>query len=204
MARIGGRSTWIAVPAGILCAVVVGTLVYLSLPAVPMTGAWVLATAERAVTNLTTPQTAAAGDGRTGADATDCRDLYPDNLWAELTWKPDVLLRQDTTPPATSVTTLVEALAPTVRLTCAWTFGETGTIASTLATVAPDASALAEAALRGQGFECSVTDGVVRCVREQAGVVEEHVVHGELWLSSVETGWHPEDYGDRLAGNVWR
>ena len=34
----------------------------------------------------------------------------PTDLWAELTWTPDVLLSQDAAPPATAVTTLTDAL----------------------------------------------------------------------------------------------
>ena len=40
MARVAGRNSWIAVPAGLVCAAVVGTLVWLSLPMVPVTVAW--------------------------------------------------------------------------------------------------------------------------------------------------------------------
>jgi hypothetical protein len=203
MARVGGRSTWIAVPAGTACAAVVATLVYLSLPMVPVTGAWVAMMAQTAFTNLTTPVSASSGEPAPAADAADCRDLYPDGLWAELTWKADVRLAQSTAPPATSVTTLVEALAPTVRLTCVWTYSGAGSIATTLATVSPEAAALAEAALRGQGFACAADDGGLRCSRITGDVLEEHEVRGELWLSSVETGWQPDDYSSRLASNLW-
>ena len=93
MARIGGRNTWIAVPAGMLCAAVVG-------------GARVAraadgarhghvgrrhaaqrhgAAAERHA-RQTPAQTAAQGG------ALDCRALYPDGLWTELTWRPGSLL----------------------------------------------------------------------------------------------------------------
>ena len=44
----------------------------------------------------------------------DCRALYPDRLWAELTWTPDVLLSQSLAPPAGEDTSLIDALAPAV------------------------------------------------------------------------------------------
>lgn len=203
MARIGGRSTWIAVPGGILCAAVVVSLGYLSLPMVPVAGSWVAMMARSAYTNITAPPEVASGDVAPAADAADCRDLYPDGLWAELTWKADVQLAQSQAPPATAVTTLVEALAPTVRLTCVWTYSGAGSIATTLSTVPPKAAALAEAALRGQGFACAADDGGLRCSRTTGDVLEEHEVRGELWLSSVETGWQPDDYSSRLASNLW-
>ena len=34
-------------------------------------------------------------------------------------------------------------------------------------------------------------------------VIEEHTVRDGLWLSSIETNWHPEDYGIRLDAYVW-
>ena len=40
MARVGGRNSWIAVPVGLGCAAIVGALVWLSLPMVPVTVAW--------------------------------------------------------------------------------------------------------------------------------------------------------------------
>lgn len=204
MARIGGRSTWIAVPAGILCVAVVGALGWLALPMVPVAGAWVGDALEAAAsTPAAAPVEPPVYTTPTGAEARDCRDLYPGPLWIELTWRADVLLAQSTAPPVTSVTTLVDALAPVVRLTCVWSADRSGTIATTLAAVAPDAAPVVEAGLRGQGFACVTADGVLRCSRTQGIVIEEHVLRDGLWLSSVETGWHPEDYGDRLAAQVW-
>jgi hypothetical protein len=34
-------------------------------------------------------------------------------------------------------------------------------------------------------------------------VLEEHTIRGGLWLSSVESAWHPDVYGERLAAHVW-
>jgi len=203
MARIGGRSTWLAVPAGLLCAGVVAALVWLALPMVPVSVFWVgetlrTATAPRAapVQEKTPAQLAAAG-------LIDCRTLYPDGLWSELTWKGGVLLSQSTAPPATSVTSLTDALTPSIRVTCSWRLREGGRIVSTLAVVGPDAATIADAALRGQGFTCRETAGALACVRSRGNIIEDQRFRDGLWLSSVETIWQPEDYGSRVAAQVW-
>jgi len=203
MARIGGRNLWLAWPAGLLCAAVVGTLVWIAVPAVPGTIRFVGDTL-RAATSA--PQAAAARPvAQTALDGSapvDCRDLYPEQLWGELAWAPQVLLNQTHAAPATTVTALVDALQPAVAVTCTWR-GMAGTIASTLSVVSPDAAPVADAALRGQGFSCVPFEAGVTCTRESGGVVEEQTVRDGLWLASVETTWHPEDYGVRLAAFVW-
>jgi hypothetical protein len=203
MARIGGRSTWLAVPAGMLCAGVVAALVWLALPMVPASVEWVgdtlrTATAPRAapVAEKTPAQLAVGG-------TIDCRTLYPDGLWSELTWTGGVLLSQSTAPPATSVTSLTDALTPNTRVTCSWRLPQGGGIVTTLALVGADAVPLAEAALRGQGFTCSTADGALRCVRSRGDVTEDQRFRDGLWLSSVETMWRPKDYGSRVAAQVW-
>lgn len=203
MARIGGRNAWIAVPAGILCAAVVGTLVWLSLPMLPVTVAWVgdtlrnaTAPEPRATPRETPAQTAADGG------AIDCRTLYSDDLWNELTWRAGSLLGQSQVPPATTATSFADAAAPQVLVTCTWRF-ETGGIVTTLAKVDTAASSIAEAALSGEGFACEVAGGATVCTRTQGGVREEHTLRDGLWLVSVETQWHPEDYGSRLDRSVW-
>ena len=133
----------------------------------------------------------------------DCRALYPDRLWAELTWTPDVLLSQDAAPPATAVTTLTDALTPSVRISCHWRTDDGRTIVSTLAGVASDAGQIADASLRSQGFACASDADAVVCTRTAGNVLEEHTIRGGLWLSSVERAWHPEAYGARLSAHVW-
>ncbi len=203
MARIGGRNNWLAVPAGLLCVAIVAGLVYLAVPMVPVSLAWAgdtlrTATAPRpeAPARPTPAQSAAVG-------MIDCRDLYPDSLWSELTWKGGVLLSQSAAPPATAVTSLMDALVPTVRVTCDWRLRQGGRIVTTLAAVAADAGALVHAALRGQGYICAADDAAVSCRRERGDVIEEHAVRGGLWLSSVETRWHPDEYGARVEAYVW-
>jgi hypothetical protein len=204
MARIGGRSTWLAVPAGVLCAAVVGSLIWLALPMVPVSVAWVgdtlrTASAPRPVPSVkpTPAQLAAAGS------EIDCRDLYPDALWGELTWQGGALLAQTASPSATAVTSLWDALAPTVLVTCAWRLEGGRGIVTTLATVPADAAAIADPALRGQGFTCTSTGAALSCVRVSGDVVEEHALRAGLWLSSIETGWHLDDYGARVEAKVW-
>ena len=202
MARIGGRSNWLAVPAGMLCAAVVAALVWLALPMIPVSITWLGDTLRTATTprqvlpaQPTPAQLAVAG-------TVDCRQLYPDGLWSELTWKRGSLLSQTAAAPATAVTSLTDALAPIARVTCSWRFTGGG-IVTTLAAVAEDAAAIADAALRRRGFTCATADGALRCTRVRGDVREEHTVRGGLWLSSVETAWHPEEYGARVEAHVW-
>lgn len=204
MARIGGRSTWLAVPAGLLCVAVVGALVYLALPMVPVAVTWAgealrAATAPRPIPTAgpTPAQLAAQGS------AIDCRTLYPDELWAELTWKGGALLSQTKAPPATEVTPLTDALAPTPQVTCSWRLDTGGGIVTTLAGVADGAADIADAALRAAGFSCGRDAGALHCHRVRGDVIEEHTMRGGLWLSSIESVWHPEDYGARVEAHVW-
>ena len=114
-----------------------------------------------------------------------------------------MLLSQDAAPPATAVTTLTDALAPSVRISCHWRTDDGRTIVSTLAGVASDAGPIADASLRSQGFACASDADAVVCTRTAGNVLEEHTIRGGLWLSSVERAWHPEAYGARLSAHVW-
>lgn len=200
MARIGGRNLWIAVPAGLACAAVVGALVYLAQPMVPVAVAWVGETLRTATAQGR--QAEAAGAESPALTATDCRGIYPDGLWAELTLRGDTLLHQDASAPATTVAGVVEALAPSVRMTCRWST-EDGELSTTLSTVSPDAVDIAQAALQGSGFACSTTGALVDCTRTEGDVVENHALDGTLWLVTVERGWSPDDYAGRIVAFVW-
>jgi len=151
---------------------------------------------EAAVATQTPAELAAGG-------ALDCRQLYPDGLWSELSWHGGALLSQSAGPPATAVASLADALAPAPRVTCSWRLDDEALIVTTLAAVAVDASTIVDAALRGQGFECATEGEALRCRRVQGQVLEEHTVRGGLWLSSMESVWHPEEYGARVAAHVW-
>ena len=204
MARTGGRNSWIAWPAGLLCAAIVAALAVLAQPMLPVSLAW-MGDMLRATT--TPPVAVSPGESvatlATQSGDIDCRALYPDSLWAELTWTPEVLLSQGNSAPATAVTALTDALAPSVRVTCHWRAEGGRTISSTLAQVAGDAGAIADASLRGQGFACKADAEAVVCARTAGDVIEEHTIRGGLWLASVETAWHPDAYGTRLATYVW-
>lgn len=203
MARVGGRNPWIAVPAGLICAVIVGALVWLSIPMVPVTAAWMGDTLRR----VTTPQPSAAPEQTPAqqaieGDAVDCRTLYPDDLWNELTWRAGSLLNQRADPPATEAASFADAVSPEVLVSCHWRFAS-GSISTTLSRVGEDAAAIAQAAFAGQGFSCRTDDAALACTRTHGGVREEHTLRDGLWLASAETSWHPEDYGTRLDRNVW-
>ena len=204
MARVGGRNSWIAWPAGILCAAVVGTLAWLAQPMLPVSVTWAGDMLRAATTPVPpVPVVESVATRALAPGDIDCRALYPDRLWAELTWTPDVLLSQDTAPPPTEVTTLTDALAPSVRLSCHWRTDDGRTIVSTLAGVAADAGPIADASLRGQDFTCTTDADAVVCARTTGDVIEEQTIRGGLWLSRVERAWHPEAYGARLAAQVW-
>lgn len=198
MARVAGRNSWIAVPVGMICAGVVGALVWLSLPMLPIAGAWI---GQTAYTALTEPLIEPAPPAETvDVEAIrDCHDLYPEGVWAELLWRGDALLSQTASAPATAATTVVEALAPTVRLTCAWAFPSGGSVVSTLSSVGADAAAVAEAAFQGQGFTCDADATRLHCTGESASAIEDHVFQDGMWLSSIVVGWHPDDYAARVA-----
>jgi len=203
VARTGGRNSWIAWPAGLLCAAVVVALAWLAHPLLPVAVTWA-GDMLRASTSepVAAPVTESVATRAVAAGDIDCRALYSDRLWAELTWTPTVLLSQSAAAPATSVTALTDALAPAVRVSCLWRTDDGRTIASTLANVGGEAADIAEASLRGQGFACSA-DAALVCARTSGDVVEEHTLRDGLWLSSVETAWHPDAYGARLAAHVW-
>ncbi|WP_164861810.1 hypothetical protein [Microbacterium sp. CPCC 204701] len=203
MARIGGRNSWIAVPAGLLCAAVVAGLAYLALPMVPVTVTWIGDTLRRA----TTPQPAPAPEesiARQAADGAqvDCRGLYPDDLWNELTWRAGSRLDQSAAPPVTQAAAFTDAVTPDVVVTCEWRSADGG-IVTTLSRVDADAGAFAEAALGGQGFSCASTDTGLVCTRTDGGVLEEHTLRDGLWIASAQTRWHPDEYGARLGRNVF-
>lgn len=202
MARIGGRNLWIAVPAGMVCTAVVGALAWLSVPMIPVAIGWVGDTLRSATAPQpsATPARTPAQEAVSGG-AVDCRTLYSDDLWNELMWRPGSLLGQSLSPPATAVSAFADAAAPEVVVTCTWRF-DSGSIVTTLSKVDADAVSLAQAALPSAGYSCDAGEELV-CTRTRGGVLEEHTLRDGLWLASVESQWHPEDYGPRLDRTVW-
>lgn len=199
MARVGGRSTSLAWVVGLTCAAVVGALAWIAAPLLPGTVQF--------VGDQLNPPTSdpAAGDGDDAAsgEVTECRDLYADALWTALVWTPDSELTPSTDAPESSASGLLDALSPKVRLTCAWTSAD-GTLSTTLADVPADAGAIAGTALPALGFVCDAVDERIRCVREgEDGTRETIEAGGGIWLSSVQDGWHPASYAQRVADRVW-
>lgn len=203
MARIGGRNSWIAVPAGMLCATVVAALVWLALPMVPVSIGWLGDTLRNATAPRAAPSAvpSPAQDAAAGA-AVDCRSMYSDDLWNELTWHAGSLLSQSLAAPATDARAFADAVTADVAVTCVWRF-DGGGIVTTLARVDADASAVAEPSLASDGFACTSSAEAVECTRTRGSVVEQHTLRSGLWLVSVETGWHPDDFGARLERHVF-
>jgi len=197
MSRMGERSPWLAWTFGILSVGVVAALVWLAWPVLP-------AVVGAAGDTLRGPAAEAGDEADAAQGPVDCRRLYSDALWAGLSWEPGSELTQDRSAPAVTAVELVQALAPEVRFTCAWT-SDTGTIVTTLADTAADAGTLAQTVLPGLGYGCgTVADARVRCTRSEGDVFETLEFGDGLWLSSVETTWHPERYASRVAEAVWR
>lgn len=205
MARVPGRDNRIAIPVTVLSLAVVGALVWFAVPAMPLVMTWARGAAGNAATMLAATPTphAVVADGLDLAE-TDCRELYPNELWNELTWTSDAILSQSTAGPATAMTDLVAVLAPTAARTCTWIDSGGQTVVTTFATVAPDAGAMAEAALRGQGFGCTTTDGTISCAGETDAGQEHQAVRGSLWVTTVSAAWYPEDYDERIATYLWQ
>jgi hypothetical protein len=201
---IGGRSAWLAWPAGLLCAGVVAGLAWMAAPGVPATVSFV---GDLLRAGAAPPSAAAEGAGGVQHIGTalsdDCRSLYPDGLWVELSWTPHVLLDQSQDPPATSAGSVLDALSPTVRMTCSWRNASGGTVTTTLSDVDASAAAIAEAGLSGQGFSCATSGDGIRCEKSAGGAVEEHVIRDGFWLATIEKGWSPERYTDRLVQRLW-
>jgi hypothetical protein len=200
---IGGRRGWIAWPAGVLCAGVVAGLAWLAAPGVPG--------AVQLVGDLLRTGSSASGAQATprpiqsiGTALTDdCRSLYPDGLWSQLTWQPHVVLGQSQDAPATTATGVRDALRPDVLMTCSWRNEDGGRVVTTLSRVDAADSAIARAGLAGQGFSCAAAGSGIRCTKTTPEGVETDVVRDGMWLSSVETGWHPDGYVDALIGRLW-
>lgn len=193
VAKIGGRSAWLAWPAGLVCLGVVLTLVVMAAPGVPAAVDFVGSTLRGGTAARAAEAAEAERRERIGEAATDCRSLYPDRLWAELTWTPEVLLSQNGDAPAVDES-LLAALTPAVRFTCAWRLEDGRSIRSTVSTVPDGGASIAQAALSAVGFGCSVEGERVHCERSADGVTEVHDLQGETWLATVMDRWTSDDY----------
>jgi len=196
MARIGGRSLWLAWPAGLLCAAAVSGLVLLAAPGIPGAVAFVGDTL-RAATN-----TPVVVETEAPEPASDCRHLYSQPLWSSLVWSPDALLWQRHTAPA-STPEAVAAAAPTVVVTCHWRGPAGHFIETTVSTVAAEGAAAVPATLIAQGFACESAGDTTHCERVSGDVVEVHDLRGDRWVSSTLSGWMPTDYAAIVASHAF-
>ena len=196
MARVGGRNTSFAWLVGVLCAAVIGAMVWIAAPMVPQAavflGDYFAAPTSKPV----------AGDEQQ-VPPSECRDLYDYELWKSLVRTDEALLTPSTDVPLTvAAGGLVDALAPRVQLTCTWTSTE-GTISTSLATVPTDAGSIAGSALPALGYECTAVAERTRCVLEVDGRSETIDMAGDVWVSSVQDAWQPSGYADAVASRVW-
>lgn len=201
MARIAGRSNWVAWPIGVICAGVVVTLAWLSTPMVPGAVQW----AGDALRGPTSRPIAGpiSPERNDNTDTAACRALYTRQLWSELTARQGGDPVQDASLPSVSAVSVVAALAPTVRTTCTWAGASTGSIVTTVADVSRDAVAIAQAALWSQGYACEPAGDGVTCRKRDGEVVEHITVRDGVWLSSRLEAWHPTRYTDRVSTQVW-
>ncbi|MFS0713022.1 hypothetical protein ABC195_04005 [Microbacterium sp. 2P01SA-2] len=190
MARIGGRNVVFAWIVGVICAVVIGALAFLTAPLVT-TGMGLLGAGGD------TGGSAAAADG-----PQQCRDLYPEALWVTLQYSPGAQIEQTQDEPVSTAAGLVEALAPEVRFTCTWT-SDAGSISTTVASVGTDAGSIAASALPAQGFSCDERGVRTLCSRTDGELVETIEAGDGHWVSTSQSTWHPEQYASRVGNAVF-
>ncbi|WP_285138037.1 hypothetical protein [Microbacterium sp. lyk4-40-TSB-66] len=201
MARIGGRSLWLAWPAGLFCVAAVVGLGVLAAPGVPVTVAFVGDTL-RAATGAP-----ASEEAEPVAPATDCRHLYSQPMWSSLVWSPEALLSQRRTPPSSTVEAVAAAGSTTV-VTCHWRGVAGRFLETTVSTVSAEGAAAAAATLTAQGFACETapdrtrTD-VTHCERTSGDLSEVHDLRGDRWVSSTLSGWEPLGYAETVASHAF-
>lgn len=203
MARVGGRNAAFAWVVGVGCLAILGVLAALALPLIPASMTWFGTTVDTAQgTSQTAPTSAPVAAGEEGALPTECPALYDEALWATMRFTRGAVLTPSKHAPVTTATALVSALSPDVQLTCFW-HADAGTVSTTLATVPPDAGAIAAAALPGSGFTCESVDERTRCTRTDGDLTETIEAGGGLWLSTSESAWHPAGYVSRTGDRIW-
>ena len=203
MARVGGRNAAFAWVVGVGCLAILGVLAALALPLIPASMTWFGTTVDTAQgTSQTAPTSAPVAAGEEGALPTECPALYDEALWATMRFTRGAVLTPSKDAPVTTATALVSALSPDVQLTCFW-HADAGTVSTTIATVPPDAGAIAAAALPGSGFTCESVDERTRCTRTDGELTETIEAGGGLWLSTSESAWHPAGYVSRTGDRIW-
>ena len=203
MARVGGRNAAFAWVVGVGCLAILGVLAALALPLIPASMTWFGTTVDTAQgTSQTAPTSAPVAAGEEGALPTECPALYDEALWATMRFTRGAVLTPSKDAPVTTATALVSALSPDVQLTCFW-HADAGTVSTTLATVPPDAGAIAAAALPASGFGCETEGERTRCTRTDGDLTETIEAGGGLWLSTSEDAWHPAGYVSRTGERIW-
>lgn len=197
MAKVGGRVAWIAWPAMLGCVAVIVVLLALAVPGIPGTVDFVGSTL-RAATAAQAEET----DTTVAEPPKECRELYPDRLWVDLTWTPTARLSPDASAPDADAA-LVTALGPAVRFSCVWTTEDGRSIRSTLSTVAAGSAPIAQAALSALGASCTMDGDRMHCERVAGEVTRIDDIQGDTWLSSTLTGWLPEQYGAQTASTAF-
>lgn len=192
MSRIGGRNVVFAWVVGVVCAVVIVTLAFLTVPLVT-TGLGLLGGG--ASDSDAGSEAEADGPGR-------CRDLYSEPLWAALQYTPGASLETSADAPVSSAGALVEALAPTVRFTCTWR-ADAGSISTTVGEVGTDAGSIAASALPAQGFSCTENGTRTFCSRTDGELIETIEAGDGRWVSTSQQTWHPERYAGRVGDAVF-
>ena len=189
MARVGGRNAAFAWVVGVGCLAILGVLAALALPLIPASMTWFGTTVDTAQgTSQTAPTSAPVAAGEEGALPTECPALYDEALWATMRFTRGAVLTPSKDAPVTTATALVSALSPDVQLTCFW-HADAGTVSTTLATVPPDAGAIAAAALPGSGFTCESVDERTRCTRTDGELI---ALFGDKWKLAFIEKEHPE------------
>ena len=193
MAGVGGRNAGFAWFVGVVSAAIVVTLLVLAVPMFPAASRWISEAA-----GVPQPTASAAATSAT----VGCRDLYNEAAWAGLRWTEGAEMVASTDAPVSTASDLVAALEPQVLVTCTWTSGR-GEISTTVATVPPDAGAIATAALPPLGFECAPEGDRVRCSRTEGDLLETIEAGGGQWVSTSQQAWHPTQYADGVAAAYW-
>ncbi|WP_405371609.1 MULTISPECIES: hypothetical protein [unclassified Microbacterium] len=212
MSRIGGRNAGFAWFVGVVSAAVVVTLAIVAAPLFPAATGW-FANAYREVQLTIDPDSvpprpepapAEAEDPEVeqGGPPTECRDLYDQTLWTSLSASTGSEMVSSQDAPASSATALIDALQPSVAMTCAWTADE-GSLSTTVAAVPTDAGAIAAAVLPEAGFSCDDSTGRVLCTRTDGDLIETIETGGGVWVSTSQQAWHPSSYASRVAEDVW-
>lgn len=201
MARIGGRSLWLAWPAGLFCLAAVLGLGVLAAPGVPGAVAFVGDTLRAATGTPTAVPT------EPPTPATECRHLYSQPMWSSLVWSPEALLSQRRTAPL-STAEAVAAASPTPVVTCHWRGVDGRFLETTVSTVTTEGAAAAAATLASQGFACDTAPdatqiAVTHCARTSGDVEEVHDLRGDRWVSSTLSGWSPVGYAEVVASHAF-